>query len=168
MDNQPPESKKRYDPRPWAADTLRDYIRYRLIEERMDNIGPATQKQAVYIARRMGDFWANKKDRLVSLNWLLKRSGQHEVTSTKAISKAEASVLIRWLHTNPEHIAQEAERVLSAALRAKGQIDLPLDGLPPLVFEELPLSERVELRTEAMLRKATETLKAAIEDTVDE
>lgn len=108
--------------RPWQAEPLRDYIAIRVTAERVSHVGMATEAQVRSLVMALDDVFPSRRDRLASLAWLLRR----EITSTKDLTKAEASILLGWYNSNHEHARVEAERVLSACLRAQGQLELAL------------------------------------------
>lgn len=120
-------------PRPWEAEVLQGYIQYRVLQERILQIGPATPAQAKGVAMRLSEHYSNRLDRIMCMNWLIRR----EIDSSKALNRSEASVLIAWLDSDEQAvIAQECERVLRAALLAQGQQYLPFDDLPALDFKK--------------------------------
>lgn len=110
-------------PRPWEADTLRDYIQFRVLQERISHIGPCTPGQASIIAQLMGEFFTSRLDRLSALSYLIQRN----VESSKALNKSEATVIIAWLKSaDHDATAEECARVLRARLKTEGQQELNL------------------------------------------
>lgn len=114
--------------RPWEPELTASYIRKKAARSATKMTGPASEQQAtkliIPIDVEFKDSPTQRTDRLAVLSYIVER----ELTSTKDLSKAEASAIIGWqTSAPPEVVAGELNRLLRAALKAEGQAEMELD-----------------------------------------
>jgi hypothetical protein len=117
-----------FPPRPWEAEVCAGFIRAKAEKSAAKLAGPASEQQVtkliIPIDVEFKESPTQRTDRLAVLSYVVERP----LTSAKELSKAEASAIIGWqTSAPPEVVAGELNRLLRAALKAQGQIEMELD-----------------------------------------
>jgi hypothetical protein len=120
---------KDFPPRPWEAEVCAGFIRAKAEKSATRLSGPASEQQVtkliIPIDAEFAESATQRTDRLAVLSYVVERP----LTSSKELSKSEASAIIGWqTSAPPEVIAGELNRLLRAALKDQGQIEMELDA----------------------------------------
>jgi hypothetical protein len=120
---------KDFPPRPWEAEVCAGFIRAKAEKSAARLSGPASEQQVtkliIPIDAEFKESATQRTDRLAVLSYVVERP----LTSSKELSKSEASAIIGWqTSAPPEVIAGELNRLLRAALKDQGQTEMELDA----------------------------------------